>query len=51
MTELQLCIKQPEKALGLLSYLQNQVLNGNENIKVLKVKGEKEPKEKKVCSR
>lgn len=51
MTELQLCIKQPEKGLSLLSYLQNQLLNGNgNNTKLIKVKGnEKEQKEKKVC--
>lgn len=47
ITELQLCVKQPEKALGLLTYLQNQILNGSNEIKMLKTK-DKEPKEKKV---
>nr|XP_022912981.1 CCR4-NOT transcription complex subunit 10 [Onthophagus taurus] len=36
MIELQLCIKQPEKALSFITYLQNQCVNGNtSNIKLL----------------
>lgn len=51
ITELQLCVKQPEKALGLLTYLQNQLVNSNDNIKTLKTKGsDKEQKEKKVIN-
>lgn len=51
MIELQLCIRQPEKALGLITYLQNQCLNGNNtsNIKINMKHGkpiEKEQKEK-----
>ncbi|KAI4466623.1 ccr4-not transcription complex subunit 10 [Holotrichia oblita] len=34
MIELQLCIRQPEKALGLITHLQNRVLNGTTNIKI-----------------
>lgn len=34
MIELQLGIRQPEKALGLITYLQNQCLNGTANIKI-----------------
>lgn len=47
--ELQLCIKQPDKALSLITYLHNQILNGTNNIKSIKPKvNEKEQKEKKV---
>lgn len=34
MIELQLCIRQPEKAIGLITHLQNRVLNGTANIKI-----------------
>lgn len=29
--ELQLCVKQPDKALTLISYLENQILSGHPN--------------------
>lgn len=50
--ELKLCIRQPEKALTLINFLENQILNGNKPaIKPLKIAkaSEKETKDKKVC--
>lgn len=48
--ELQLCIRQPDKALSLITYLHNQILNGSNNIKAVKPPKtiEKDLKDKKV---
>jgi CCR4-NOT transcription complex subunit 10 len=42
--ELQLCVRQSDKALSLISYLENQLINGTPNIKML----DKSVKEKKT---
>lgn len=42
--ELQLCVCQPEKAMSLINYLENQIINGTPNIKLL----DKSIKEKKI---
>lgn len=50
LIELQLCIRQPEKALSLITYLENQMCSVG-SIKILD-KNQKlsEPKEKKVSA-
>lgn len=44
--ELQLCVRQPDKALTLISYLENQILNGNSNQTNVKMQDKSTTKEK-----